>query len=328
MNHGRKKYLAKCLVAATCLFFPLATIAMLLGIEPFHSTYYSFVWWTYIVFVQAFLYLKQGESALFTGTGGFFLLLPLSATVWLVFEAFNFRLSNWHYINIPANVFARWSGYAIAYSTVLPGIFSTYALLDFLGIFRNAKCAPLTAPRRLYRPFLLAGIACFLLPLVWPRFFFPLVWGAFLFLLEPLNHRYGAPSLLRDWENGSPRRFYLLLLAGAVCGLLWEMWNFKAGSKWIYTVPYVGGMKVFEMPILGFFGFPPFAVECYVMTVSFFLLAGKIRERFPGRNGVPVLALAAIALIVFDLFVFAGIDRFTVWSWGESLFSAKGAAAE
>jgi hypothetical protein len=53
--------------------------------------------------------------------------------------------------------------------------------------------------------------------------------------------------------------------AGMICGLLWEFWNFWTKSKWIYTVPFVGDIKLFEMPILGFLGFAPFALECYVM---------------------------------------------------------------
>ena len=87
--------------------------------------------------------------------------------------------------------------------------------------------------RKLYKPFILIGLLFLLLPLVWPKYFFPLVWLAFIFLLEPVNHKVGAPSLLREWEKGSLRNFYLLLLAGAVCGLLWELWNFRAGSKWV-----------------------------------------------------------------------------------------------
>ena len=150
-----------------------------------------------------------------------------------------------------------------------------------MGVLKNSRTAPLGNPQRLYKPFMLTGILFLILPLVWPEYFFPLVWGAFIFLLEPVNHKAGAPSLLREWEKGSLRNFYLLLLAGAVCGLLWELWNFRAGSKWIYTVPHVGFLKVFEMPLLGFLGFPPFAVECYAMTAGFFLLISKIREKYP-----------------------------------------------
>jgi hypothetical protein len=56
-----------------------------------------------------------------------------------------------------------------------------------------------------------------------------------------------------------------LLAAGAVCGALWEFWNYRALTRWTYTVPYLGDVKLFEMPVLGYLGFPPFALECYAV---------------------------------------------------------------
>ncbi len=50
-----------------------------------------------------------------------------------------------------------------------------------------------------------------------------------------------------------------------MCGVLWEFWNYWATTKWTYTVPYAGNVKIFEMPVLGYLGFPPFALECYAM---------------------------------------------------------------
>ena len=38
-------------------------------------------------------------------------------------------------------------------------------------------------------------------------------------------------------------------------------------AKWIYTVPGLSDWKLFEMPVLGFLGFPPFALECFTMYV-------------------------------------------------------------
>jgi hypothetical protein len=64
-----------------------------------------------------------------------------------------------------------------------------------------------------------------------------------------------------------------LLVAGAACGVLWEFWNYWATTRWTYTVPYVGHLKVFEMPVLGYLGFPPFALECYAM---FHWLRGRL----------------------------------------------------
>ena len=48
---------------------------------------------------------------------------------------------------------------------------------------------------------------------------------------------------------------------------MWEFFNYWAISKWTYTVPYFGSVKIFEMPVLGFLGFPPFAVECWAIYI-------------------------------------------------------------
>ena len=58
-----------------------------------------------------------------------------------------------------------------------------------------------------------------------------------------------------------------LLAAGLICGFLWEFWNYWALTKWTYTVPYFGDIKLFEMPVLGYLGFPPFAIECWAMYI-------------------------------------------------------------
>lgn len=320
MNREKKRTLAHFLMPAACLILGISTLAMLSGFEPFYSMYYSFAWWSYIIFIESLLYCRGAKSFLFENPGKFLLLLPISITVWLVFEALNFRLSDWHYLSIPSDTVVRWTGYAIAYSTVLPGIFSTTALLKFIGVLKNSKTAPLGNLERLYKPFVLTGSLFLLLPLVWPNYFFPLVWLAFTFLLEPVNHKAGAPSLLREWEKGAPRNFYLLLLAGAICGLLWELWNFRAGSKWIYNLPHVGFLKIFEMPLLGFLGFPPFALECYAMTAGFFLLISKIREKYPPVPALCIYTAVAVLIVLFDLLVFAGIDRFTVLSFQDFNF--------
>ena len=69
--------------------------------------------------------------------------------------------------------------------------------------------------------------------------FFPMVWGSVVFLLEPINHRLGAKSLMRSWERGDLSPFVRLLLAGLVCGMFWESWNWLADARWTYNIPYL-----------------------------------------------------------------------------------------
>jgi len=108
-----------------------------------------------------------------------------------------------------------------------------------------------------------------LLPIAYPSTYLAApVWLGFIFLLDPLNARAGDESILGDWRRGRIDRLTNLLAAGLACGLIWEFWNYWARAKWIYNVPILPDIKLFEMPVAGFGGFPPFAVECFVMYVS------------------------------------------------------------
>jgi hypothetical protein len=110
------------------------------------------------------------------------------------------------------------------------------------------------------------GAAAVLLPLVVVnRWLVPLVWMGFILLLEPSNYRCGRPSWLAALAAGDASLLLALLGSGLVCGVLWEFWNYWAATKWTYTVPFGGDVKIFEMPMLGYLGFPPFALECYAM---------------------------------------------------------------
>jgi hypothetical protein len=112
-------------------------------------------------------------------------------------------------------------------------------------------------------------MVCCIVPVLVPvrlgQYLFGVVWVGFVFLLDPLNHWAKGPSLLGDLEAGRTARIKSLLASGMVCGILWEFWNYWAAAKWVYTFPIMQNWKVFEMPLLGYLGFAPFALECFVM---------------------------------------------------------------
>ncbi len=300
----------------------LAEIMMFRGIEPFVSWFYCFAWWSYILIADSLIYKIKGNSLLVNRTKEFLLLMPWSVAMWLFFELVNLALENWYYINIPRNTAMRWIGYVVAYSTVLPGIFETTELLESLGLYRGLSVPAIPESRKWYIPFCIVGGAFLILPIALPKYCFPLIWGSFIFLLEPITHRFGGKSLMRDWERGNPSKFLLLLTAGLACGLLWEFWNFWAQSKWVYTVPFFDELKGFEMPFLGFLGFPPFAVECYVIYnfISLFRhKRGWERDQYGlnlGKRTRPrAIALSVVGLAIFYPFVFHSIDTKTINSY-------------
>jgi hypothetical protein len=216
----------------------------------------------------------------------------------------------------------RWMGYAIAYGTVLPGMFETAELLESLGLFKNSKIKKTVLSQGGHSVLILLGALCLACSVLVPEYFFSLIWVGFIFLLDPLNYRFGSQSLLKDLEEGNLRKIYLLLVAGLICGFLWEFWNFWALSKWVYTVPFFNRAKGFEMPFLGFLGFPPFAVQAYVMYnfISLFRSGRGWEESTCGpdleRKTRPLtMILTAIFIGSCSVFIFRAIDSNTVDSY-------------
>jgi hypothetical protein len=282
-------------------------------IEPVHTWFYCFAWWSYILIADNLLLKLSGRSLLTSRRREFWTMLPISVFIWLLFESYNFIINNWAYNSLPEQIWQRWPGYALSFATVLPGIFITSDLMGFFLGVRSAPTAsecehlaqpPSSRPSRIY---IVLGLILTVAPLIWPRYFFAAVWLGPIFLLDPLLEKIGIKSLSLNILSKDRRRLWSLMLGGFICGLMWEFWNFWAGSKWIYTVPYFGKWKLFEMPILGFLGFIPFALECWIL---YHLLRAIPRHMHSSAARIAWwLGIGIICLIIFH-----GIDKYTVIS--------------
>ena len=237
---------------------------------PFVRTYFTpLVWSGYILFMDSLIYRARGSSMILNQPKEFILLLPLSVGFWLIFEFYNLYIRNWNYIGLPEEWPLRWLGYLWAFATIWPAILLTAEALEGWNPIFKSRIRPLRITGKHLVLSSAFGAFCLIVPFLVPSAIAPYlaapVWLGFVFLLDPLNTWLGKNSLLQDLQKGEPRTLYSLLLSGFLCGLLWEFWNFWAGAKWHYTVPILGNLKIFEMPFLGYLGFPAFAVECYVM---------------------------------------------------------------
>lgn len=297
---------------------------------PIRMVFYCIAWWSYIALVDAWVWRRRGYSLLRSRPWEFCVLAFWSTSLWNLFELFNLRLQNWFYINAPAPPTVACALNLTAFATVLPAIFETYDLLESHGIPRQARLRPMRIPPVAPAVCVAIGLAMFAAALIWPRLAFPLIWGFAVFLCDPFCYLAGARtrSLLRQIEQGDLRPFWRLLAAGLICGGLWEGWNFWAYTKWLYTVPHLEELKWFEMPPLGFLGFPPFALECYALINL--LNAARRGRGWEGSHGTGRGAPANVALsaiIIATLFngaMFAGIDMFTVKSIAPTLMEIDG----
>jgi hypothetical protein len=287
------------------LVMVVSEIGMLWKLEPFWSWHTPIAWTGYIVFVDGLVYARRGRSWLSDSPAEFAFLAVVSFPLWLVFEFYNLFIRNWHYVNLPESAFWRDVGYVWAFATIWPAIFETAELVaSFRARQRNpADAGSRTTGRRprasargqeegrgqegpklklgaYGKISILAGAGMLAWPLVWPSPYLAApVWLGFIFLLDPLNARAGRPSLTADYRLGRLERATNLMAGGLVCGLVWECWNYWARTKWVYTVPILERVRLFEMPLPGYFGFPAFALECFTMYVTLRLILRRSHGR-------------------------------------------------
>jgi len=245
------------------------------------------VWTGYILFGDALVYRFDGRSLLMNDRLEFLAVAIISIGSWWLFEFYNaprFWNSNlelwWHYHNLEPNIWVRAVGYDWAFATITPALLETAQLFQATIFKQDRVRSPTVREGNLHeRPshtvglltqmvLIAIGAVGVIIPMLYPsEWFAPIVWLSFILLIDPINALLGSPSITNDLARGKWNRLLALLASGFVCGFLWEFWNYWALSKWTYTVPYFGNIKIFEMPVLGFLGFPPFAVECWAIYI-------------------------------------------------------------
>ncbi|NUP96872.1 MAG: hypothetical protein HUU28_12000 [Planctomycetaceae bacterium] len=258
----RTLFLGLLLVA---LFWPLNWI-----LAETHALFFP-LWLGYVLTVDGIVRLRTGTSLLARHPRLFFVLFPLSVPGWWLFEAFNERLGNWEYLGAERFSDVEYFLWAsLSFSTVIPAVFESAELVRsfrFIERFARGPVFPRRGDTLAYRGTLaLLGLGMTAATLLWPEKCFPFVWTGLVFVLEPVCLALGRRAFTDDLRRGDWRPWMSLWLGGLLCGFFWEMWNLWSFPKWIYHVPYVGFWKVFEMPLLGYLGYLPFAMELYLMA--------------------------------------------------------------
>jgi hypothetical protein len=239
-------------------------------LEPLARWFTPVMWTAYVLFADAWVLRRDGRSLLRDRPREALFMATASIPLWLVFELYNARLRNWAYFGVPATPWVAAIAYAWAFATIWPALFETAALLGAGPLPERGGAGARVALGPVARLAAGAGAVFLVAPPLLPAgvrpWTFGFVWLGFALLLDPLNARAGRPSFLAAWRAGDRGFVARWLLAGLVCGLLWEFWNYWALAKWRYVgVPVFPAVKLFEMPLAGYLGFPPFAVEAFAM---------------------------------------------------------------
>jgi hypothetical protein len=196
-----------------------------------------------------------------------------SVVVWDLFELVNLELRNWWYVGVSPDPWAASAFGAVSFATVLPAVRLGLAHLGEHTVVADPGRRELKAA---------AGLLSLAAALAFPRYAFPLAW----IFLWPLCEAIAGVRV-------SPR----VMALGLPLGLLWESLNWRCARGWIYTVPFFDRPKLFEMPLPGYLGYLPFALECAAALA----VLDRLRSGLRGVRG----ALAVVAVLAFH----AGVDR-------------------
>jgi hypothetical protein len=234
---------------------------------PGTPTAYLFfpLWLGYILLVDGLVLTRTGTSRLERSPRRFASLFFISAPAWWVFEWINQRTHNWEY---PGS--EKFSGMeyfllcTVSFSTVMPAVFESAELMRSFGwVEKFSKLGCVRNAKRTRISFLVAGLAMLGLMLAWPQYCYPFVWISLALILEAINAMFGRSTLLQYLDRGDWRPMVCLGAGALLCGFFWELWNYYSYPKWIYHTPGVQFLHIFEMPLLGYLGYIPFAWELY-----------------------------------------------------------------
>jgi hypothetical protein len=253
------------------------------GLDGLRTHWAFFLLWAgYCLLVDALVRWRTGTSLLTRSRPRYAGLFLLSAPAWWLFEVLNLRTQNWIYLGLEhftPGASAFWT--TLNFTTVIPAVLGSAELIASFGFMRRLPAGPRIRPDRLTTAaFFSAGWIGLALLLVWPRVFFPFVWISLYFIVEPLNIWMGNRSLA-DWTRTGNWRPVVALWAGVLLtAFFWEMWNFFSYPKWVYDVPWGNWLHVFEMPLLGYGGYLPFALELFALYHFVIGLLGQNRPDY------------------------------------------------
>jgi hypothetical protein len=234
---------------------------------------FSFLWLGFIVIANAFLKRRNASSLFEKETLSYILVFPLSAGFWWLFEYLNRFVQNWYYQAVSQLESQQYVWFAsIGFATLLPSVWVMKEIVESYFELPSENEAVFSLNSGQCFDLAVIGIASsfgalLLLPL-YPQALYPFVWVLPITLFGSYSIALGhlGSGLLVDKLFLARCSFWAL--ASLFCGLLWEMWNYHSFAKWIYHISYVDVFKVFEMPLLGYFGYLPFGLCCWI-PVSF-----------------------------------------------------------
>lgn len=270
--------------------------------------------WSFLLFLSSDNQIRESNSILLGSLEKTGSLLAAALFFGSLLEASNLILGHRYYVGVPAEIWIRWPFYLASFAAIVPLILEIERKLDNMGLAEILVWRKIRITRRLLFVFLAAGLLLLVPLAVLPSYFYPLFWIALLLLTDPLVHLLGhdEKSITGQFEESYYGQAFRLIVAGICFGLLWEFWNFWAGSKWFYTQSGFDHAYLFELPILEVWGYAFTALGAYAFYQLNLVLNEKLL-RVLSRKAALIMTILGLILVLAA--VMTGMDAVTAVSF-------------
>ncbi|GGB23446.1 hypothetical protein [Puia dinghuensis] len=245
------------------------------------------LWWGFVLVLDGIVYYRNaGRSLAATATTELIAMGVLSVSGWLLFEYFNFFIRlNWYYPFSGLLHHDKFLIYAVLGSSAfIPMAFEWYQLLcTFPGLAVKYKFGPKVVwPLWVRMTILIVALAGLVASAFYPNDLFFIVWLSPLIILAIGLGMLGIWTPFISIKQRGDWSFLLVfaptfLFQGFVLeGANWLSVKHLANGEasgfnpayWHYCIPYVNQMHIFEMPLLGYLGYIPFSVYCWIWFIA------------------------------------------------------------
>ena len=175
-----------------------------LHVSPFGQYAFFPLWLGYILAVDALVLRRRGTSLLTRSPVAFLGMFAISVPLWWAFEGINHFTQNWHYLGAEHYSATRYALVAsLHFSVVIPAVFETSELIASFRLLDRLRQGPrLKVSRGLLAGSMAGGAVSRGALFIWPGYAFPATWFSLFLLLDPINYRWGRPSVVSWLRRG------------------------------------------------------------------------------------------------------------------------------
>ncbi|KAA1245316.1 hypothetical protein [Aquimarina sp. RZ0] len=244
------------------------------------------LFWGCILMIDGWVYVRTGGVSMISKAPQELLGISLASIPgWMLYEFINFFVDNYWYYPY-ANLMTRQEIliYALITSAgLMPLAFEWYCLFKtFPSFSRKYSNGPKIIFSEKVKTYLLVlGFTLMFITGLFPEQMFITMWISIPITLAAVLDKLKIWTPILEIGKGNWSPILLFALTYLLEGFILEFQNFFSVAPdsqptfidsplyWKYEIPYVGILHVFEMPLLGYAGYLPFGIFCWLWWIAF-----------------------------------------------------------